>query len=115
MVIFILESIGTLELIILAVLGIVAFFIVISFRRPVSKTQKNMPKTLQSFAKNTFQVKICPTCRRTYSDISLNFCLDDGIPLSSPVTVQAQSEPEEFVTLQANRDPEKTLFLPRVR
>jgi hypothetical protein len=138
MLIFILESIGTTEVITLAV-GILAFFAVRSLLSPTilssicrragilafyvmrslgwrnPEIQQTMPKTIQSLAQNTFQVKICPTCRRTYSDISLNFCLDDGMLLSSAVTVQTQSEPEEFVTLQAKRDPEKTLFLPRVR
>ncbi len=115
MVIFILESIGTSELIVLAVLGIVAFFIVISFRRAVSKIKKNVPKTFQVPAQNTFQVKICPTCRRTYSDISLNFCLDDGTTLSNSVTVQTQNEPEEFAAWQSKRDLEETLVLPKIR
>src|ERR1700674_3589248 len=26
-------------------------------------------------------MKSCPTCRRTYTDTSLNFCLEDGTPL----------------------------------
>src|ERR671923_6125 len=26
-------------------------------------------------------MKRCPTCNRTYSDLSLNFCLEDGTPL----------------------------------
>jgi len=28
-------------------------------------------------------MKRCPTCNRTYADLSLNFCLDDGTPLTS--------------------------------
>jgi len=28
-------------------------------------------------------MKRCPTCGRTYTDLSLNFCLEDGTPLSS--------------------------------
>jgi len=28
-------------------------------------------------------MKRCPTCNRTYADLSLNFCLDDGTPLAS--------------------------------
>ena len=28
-------------------------------------------------------MKHCPTCNRTYADLSLNFCLDDGTPLTS--------------------------------
>src|ERR1044071_40818 len=30
-------------------------------------------------------MKRCPTCNRTYTDLSLNFCLEDGTPLSSDV------------------------------
>ena len=28
-------------------------------------------------------MKRCPTCKRTYTDLSLNFCLEDGTPLSA--------------------------------
>ena len=28
-------------------------------------------------------MKRCPTCNRTYADLSLNFCLDDGTPLTT--------------------------------
>lgn len=28
-------------------------------------------------------MKRCPTCNRTYTDLSLNFCLEDGTPLAS--------------------------------
>ena len=28
-------------------------------------------------------MKRCPTCQRTYTDVSLNFCLEDGTPLLS--------------------------------
>ena len=28
-------------------------------------------------------MKRCPTCKRTYADLSLNFCLEDGTPLTS--------------------------------
>jgi hypothetical protein len=30
-------------------------------------------------------MKSCPTCKRTYTDASLNFCLEDGTPLVSSV------------------------------
>jgi len=30
-------------------------------------------------------MKRCPTCNRTYTDLSLNFCLEDGTPLTSDV------------------------------
>src|SRR6185503_14923102 len=28
-------------------------------------------------------MKRCPTCNRTYTDLSLNFCLEDGTPLTT--------------------------------
>ena len=31
-------------------------------------------------------MKRCPTCNRTYTDASLNFCLEDGTPLAQPPT-----------------------------
>ena len=33
-------------------------------------------------------MKSCPTCHRTYTDASLNFCLEDGTPLTvnAPLT-----------------------------
>jgi hypothetical protein len=30
-------------------------------------------------------MKRCPSCNRTYTDLSLNFCLEDGTPLVSDV------------------------------
>lgn len=43
-------------------------------------------------------MKICPTCRRTYPDDGLNFCLEDGSVLTlmgnePPATVMMQSPP----------------------
>src|SRR5947208_17089832 len=31
-------------------------------------------------------MKRCPSCNRTYTDVSLNFCLEDGTPLVNDVT-----------------------------
>src|SRR5688500_5163670 len=28
-------------------------------------------------------MKLCPQCSRTYSDVTLNFCLEDGTPLKN--------------------------------
>src|ERR671938_1822673 len=46
-------------------------------------------------------MKRCPTCNRTYSDPSLNFCLEDGTPL----TTDAPS----------SRDPNATIRYPPPR
>ncbi|HJX89957.1 MAG TPA: MFS transporter [Pyrinomonadaceae bacterium] len=34
-------------------------------------------------------MKQCPTCKRTYSDSSISFCLEDGALLSAPFSTQA--------------------------
>ncbi len=41
-------------------------------------------------------MKICPTCRQTYTDASLNFCLADGSVLS-PLNQDNQSSPTLFM------------------
>jgi hypothetical protein len=43
-------------------------------------------------------MKICPTCRKTYSDDGLNFCLDDGSVLTLAV---ADNPPETVMMNQA--------------
>ncbi|HSK64581.1 MAG TPA: hypothetical protein VK893_12095, partial [Pyrinomonadaceae bacterium] len=41
-------------------------------------------------------MKRCPTCNRTYTDLSLNFCLEDGTPL----TPDAPGAPDPNATLR---------------
>src|SRR5688572_11975216 len=41
-------------------------------------------------------MKRCPTCHRTYTDLSLNFCLEDGTPLSTA----APSAPDPNATVR---------------
>lgn len=41
-------------------------------------------------------MKRCPTCNRTYADLSLNFCLDDGTPL----TTDAAAPPDLNATIR---------------
>jgi Tfp pilus assembly protein PilV len=41
-------------------------------------------------------MKRCPTCNRTYTDLSLNFCLEDGTPL----TTAAPSTPDPNATVR---------------
>ena len=41
-------------------------------------------------------MKRCPTCNRTYTDLSLNFCLEDGTPL----TTDAPGAPDPNATLR---------------
>ena len=41
-------------------------------------------------------MKLCPTCNRTYTDASLNFCLEDGTPL----TTDAGRMPDPHATIR---------------
>jgi hypothetical protein len=47
-------------------------------------------------------MKRCPTCNRTYTDLSLNFCLDDGTPLVSDAP--PLSDPNATIRYPAARD-----------
>ena len=46
-------------------------------------------------------MKICPTCRKTYQDDNLNFCLEDGAVLTvasnepPPTVMMGQSRPTD--------------------
>lgn len=46
-------------------------------------------------------MKICPQCRKTYDDATLNFCLDDGTVL----TLDANDQEEVPNTLEFNEPP----------
>src|SRR5215216_1870215 len=46
-------------------------------------------------------MKRCPTCNRTYSDLSLNFCLEDGTPLA---TDGPPVDPNATIRYPAGRD-----------
>lgn len=47
-------------------------------------------------------MKRCPSCNRTYTDVSLNFCLEDGTPLVADV--QPASDPHATVRYPPPRD-----------
>src|SRR5215510_12628611 len=47
-------------------------------------------------------MKRCPTCGRTYTDLSLNFCLEDGTPLASDAP--AGSDPNATIRYPSPRD-----------
>ena len=44
-------------------------------------------------------MKRCPTCNRTYADLSLNFCLEDGTPLTTDA-----ADPNATIRYPAARD-----------
>ena len=39
-----------------------------------------------------YRMKHCPRCQRQFSDMSLNFCLDDGEPLDSDTRFDEDAE-----------------------
>ena len=49
-------------------------------------------------------MKRCPTCKRTYNDLSLNFCLEDGTPL---VADAPAADPNATIRYPAARDTEE--------
>jgi hypothetical protein len=49
-------------------------------------------------------MKRCPTCKRTYTDLSLNFCLEDGTPLTSDAP---PVDPNATMRYPAARDTEE--------
>lgn len=56
-------------------------------------------------------MKICPVCRKTYTDENLNFCLEDGSLLTQS---QAQSMPETVLMNQPRpTDPNRPQGLPQ--
>ncbi|HKQ99176.1 MAG TPA: nuclear transport factor 2 family protein [Pyrinomonadaceae bacterium] len=53
-------------------------------------------------------MKRCPTCQRTYADDTLNFCLEDG----SPLTGIGSAGLDETLTLEANEPPPTEVLPP---
>ena len=65
-------------------------------------------------------MKRCPTCNRTYADLSLNFCLDDGTPLASDVKIKlavsaSGSDKEQVVNLNKEQFTDVTRRTLRLR
>lgn len=62
-------------------------------------------------------MKQCPSCKNTYTDDSLQFCLSDGTPLISlrddaPPTVQMSFEKNEPLRVNVPKDSAPTVFAP---
>src|SRR5690349_23579919 len=49
-------------------------------------------------------MKRCPTCNRTYTDLSLNFCLEDGTPLAADAPAV---DPNATIRYPVARDTEE--------
>lgn len=52
-------------------------------------------------------MKCCPTCKLTYEDGNLRFCLDDGTPLISDESAPTEASPT--LVLPAAHDNAQTL------
>jgi hypothetical protein len=52
-------------------------------------------------------MKSCPTCSRTYTDASLNFCLEDGTPLTASAPANAAPDYDPHATIRYT-DPRDT-------
>lgn len=50
-------------------------------------------------------VKTCPVCKKDYSD-ELNYCLDDGSPLSGAPTYELTNRPTEVLRQTTNQPPD---------
>jgi len=53
-------------------------------------------------------LKKCPQCNRTYSDVTISFCLEDGAVLSPPYDPNATEKlPQTFVTAETEQRTER--------
>jgi hypothetical protein len=48
-------------------------------------------------------IKVCPNCYRSYPDISLNYCTDDGSVLSQPIEIRMNAAETEIETVIRDR------------
>ena len=53
-------------------------------------------------------MKRCPTCNRTYADLSLNFCLDDGTPLATDAPTADLNETIRYPPARDTVEPPPT-------
>ena len=53
-------------------------------------------------------MKRCPRCNRTYTDLSLNFCLEDGTPLLSNVAPRAAVPTDRYAPARSTSEPPPT-------
>jgi hypothetical protein len=52
-------------------------------------------------------MKVCPQCQNTYTDDSLQFCLQDGTPLTNQLPAADWSEPETIISPSRSRRAEQ--------
>ena len=57
-------------------------------------------------------MKQCPTCKRTYADSSISFCLEDGALLSAPIPTRVfegrETNPPPTAVMSSNEEPAPT-------
>ena len=53
-------------------------------------------------------MKRCPTCKRTYTDLSLNFCLEDGTPLTADAPPVDPNATIRYPSARATAEPPPT-------
>jgi hypothetical protein len=53
-------------------------------------------------------MKRCPSCNRTYTDLALNFCLEDGTPLLSNAAPRPAAPTERYVAPRNTSEPPPT-------
>lgn len=91
---------------ILAGLAILIFFIVLSalrrksphqdlindFQKAVSKQGTSVRQNSEGRSSESLVIKTCPACKRTYSDVTISFCLADGSLLSKPISINDDAD-----------------------
>ncbi len=53
-------------------------------------------------------MKRCPSCNRTYTDVSLNFCLEDGTPLTADAGRSDPHATERYTATRPTNEPPPT-------
>ena len=86
-----------------AILATVFLVIDGAFGKQADDGDEEIPKTQQFAPPREIPVRICPACRKTYTDISSNFCLDDGAPLSNVMKIQTHGAPDETFSFSKRR------------
>ena len=57
-------------------------------------------------------MKRCPSCNRTYTELSLNFCLEDGTPLLLNAAAPRPAPTERYVSPRNTNEPPPTEIYP---
>ena len=70
------------------------------------------PTQDQTWKNIATEMKRCPTCNRTYTDLSLNFCLEDGTPLATDATPRPiQMRPSDILVQEIHPSLHQLRFI----